>query len=264
MYRKPVGLPGGLAAVLALLLIVVPASRVAVAAGEDEKAGQFRVGWASADLTPEEPVILTGFSRARISEGVLDPITATALAMESIQDGEATGMAIMVSCDLISISDELRDQVRAMVKQSLPEIDTDKIVLNATHTHCGPETRTRPDLAKKLGEFGLDVPTAWSRWGVEMVSPRRLADADLASLTPPIYLTLDLDGLDPSEAPGVSHHEPGGLTMRELLDVIDALPGPIVGADVVELNPVRDVVGMTAMVGAKLVKEIAGAMLATG
>jgi arginase family enzyme len=44
--------------------------------------------------------------------------------------------------------------------------------------------------------------------------------------------------------------------------VIDALPGPIVGADVVELNPTRDLVDMTAMVGAKFVKELAGAMLA--
>ena len=46
-----------------------------------------------------------------------------------------------------------------------------------------------------------------------------------------------------------------------MLDVIDRLPGPLVGADVVELNPARDVVEMTAMVGAKLVKEIAAAML---
>ncbi|MEL6985068.1 MAG: arginase family protein, partial [Actinomycetota bacterium] len=80
-------------------------------------------------------------------------------------------------------------------------------------------------------------------------------------LTGPIYLSIDLDGLDPSVAPGVSHHEPGGLTMREVLDIIDDLPGPIVGADVVELNPARDLVDMTAMVGAKLVKEIAAAML---
>lgn len=103
-----------------------------------------------------------------------------------------------------------------------------------------------------------------ARWGVEMISPRRLGDFDPGSLAPPIYLTVDLDGLDPSEAPGVSHHEPGGLTVREVLDVIDALPGPIVGADVVELNPSRDVVGMTAMLGAKLVKEVAGRMLTVG
>ena len=83
----------------------------------------------------------------------------------------------------------------------------------------------------------------------------------MSTISGPVYLSIDLDGLDPSVAPGVSHHEPGGLTFRAVLDIIDALPGPLVGADVVELNPSRDLVGMTAMVGAKLVKEIAGAML---
>ncbi len=100
-----------------------------------------------------------------------------------------------------------------------------------------------------------------SRFGVEMLSPRELDQFDPGSIDGPTYVTIDLDGLDPSAAPGVSHHEPGGLTFREVLDVIDALPGPIVGADIVELNPSKDVVDMTAMVGAKLVKELAGAML---
>jgi arginase family enzyme len=101
-----------------------------------------------------------------------------------------------------------------------------------------------------------------ARWNVTMLGPRHLDRFDPSALRGPVYLSLDLDGLDPSCAPGVSHHEPGGLTVREVLDVIDAMPGPLVGADVVELNPTRDLVDMTAMVGAKLVKEIAGAMLA--
>ena len=100
-----------------------------------------------------------------------------------------------------------------------------------------------------------------ARWGVTMVAPRALAGFDPTAVAGPVYLSVDLDGLDPSAAPGVSHHEPGGLTVREVLDIIEAIPGPIVGADVVELNPERDVVDMTAMVAAKLVKEIAAAML---
>ncbi len=100
-----------------------------------------------------------------------------------------------------------------------------------------------------------------ARWGVTMLSSRQIDQFDPSTLSGPIYLTIDLDGLDPSVAPGVSHHEPGGLTVREVLDIIDSLPGPLVGADVVELNPTRDLVEMTAMVGAKLVKEIAAVML---
>jgi hypothetical protein len=150
-------------------------------AGEaGDKAGQLRIGWASADLTPEQPVVLTGFSRARVSEGVMDPITATVLVIESLQDG-AAGSVIMVSCDLISISDELRDRVRAKVKQALPEIDANTVVLNATHTHCGPETRTKPDLAEKLGKFGLEMPLAWSRWGIDLGATSPLDYAEFAS-----------------------------------------------------------------------------------
>jgi arginase len=99
------------------------------------------------------------------------------------------------------------------------------------------------------------------RFDVEMLSPRELGQFDAKSIAGPTYVSIDLDGLDPSVAPGVSHHEPGGLTFREVLDIIDALPGPIVGADIVELNPSRDLVDMTAMVGAKLLKELAGGML---
>ncbi len=70
------------------------------------------------------------------------------------------------------------------------------------------------------------------------------------------YLTIDLDGLDPAFAPGVSHHEPGGLTTREVIRLIWSLPGPLVGGDIVEYNPANDIHGMTAAVVMKLVKEM--------
>ena len=68
---------------------------------------------------------------------------------------------------------------------------------------------------------------------------------------------IDLDALDPAYAPGVSHHEPGGLSVREILRVLARVPTPIVGADIVEYNPDRDVNGVTATVAAKLLKEAA-------
>jgi len=135
-------------------------------------------------------------------------------------------------------------------------------------SHASPFARALEDgCMTSLVQLGIRTATPHQvaqseRWNVTMISPRELDRFDVAALRGPIYLTIDLDGLDPSCAPGVSHHEPGGLTVREVLDVVDALPGPIVGADVVELNPTRDLVDMTAMVAAKLVKEIAGAMLA--
>ena len=71
------------------------------------------------------------------------------------------------------------------------------------------------------------------------------------------YISIDLDGIDPSEAPGVSHCEPGGLTVREVLEALDRQTAWLAGADVVELNPDRDVHGVTAILAAKLIRELA-------
>jgi arginase len=80
-------------------------------------------------------------------------------------------------------------------------------------------------------------------------------------LKAPLYISLDIDVLDPAFAPGISHHEPGGLTTRELITIIQSITVPIVGADIVEYNPTRDVHNMTAMVAYKLMKELISKML---
>ena len=101
------------------------------------------------------------------------------------------------------------------------------------------------------------------KYGVEIHPMRGL---DLArvprSFANPLYLSLDLDGIDPAFAPGVSHHEPGGLTTRQVIELIQGLDAEIVGADIVEYNPLRDFQNMTAFLAAKLLKEIAAKMMA--
>jgi len=99
------------------------------------------------------------------------------------------------------------------------------------------------------------------RFDVEVVEMRDWRPGMDLGLSGPLYLSLDLDALDPAFAPGVSHHEPGGFTTREVLGIIQSLPVPLVGADLVELNPVRDPTGITAALAAKLVKEILAQML---
>jgi arginase len=94
------------------------------------------------------------------------------------------------------------------------------------------------------------------RFGVEILPISGFSPALVPVLAGPLYISVDLDGIDPSEAPGVSHPEPGGLRLREVLDCIAKQTAPIVGADVVELNPKRDVGGVTAILAAKLVREI--------
>lgn len=79
----------------------------------------------------------------------------------------------------------------------------------------------------------------------------------------PVYVSIDVDGLDPGYAPGVSHREPGGPSLRQVIDLLHTIDQPIVGADIVEYNPRCDIAGMTATVAAKLVKEVAGMMVMT-
>jgi len=85
--------------------------------------------------------------------------------------------------------------------------------------------------------------------------------SDVDSCALDVYVSVDMDALDPSFAPGVSHHEPGGLSTRQLLSVLHCLPElgvRVVGGDCVEYNPTRDVNGVTAMVAAKITKELIG------
>lgn len=96
-----------------------------------------------------------------------------------------------------------------------------------------------------------------ARFGVEIVPIADFAPGKVPVLDGPLYVSLDLDGIDPSEAPGVSHPEPGGLRTREVLAVLHAQTARIVGADVVELNPRFDSHDRTATLAAKLVREIA-------
>jgi agmatinase len=95
------------------------------------------------------------------------------------------------------------------------------------------------------------------RYHVSVFSPAQLAEAMKALPSGPVYVSLDLDALDPAFAPGLSHREPGGLTVREVLEIVARIPGTIVGADIVELNPDEDFRGMTAIVAAKFAKEFA-------
>jgi len=99
------------------------------------------------------------------------------------------------------------------------------------------------------------------RYGVRVFEMNSLPKNDDLLFQDPIYISLDLDVLDPAFAPGISHHEPGGMTTRELIKTISDIKGKVIGADLVEYNPTRDQNGVTAMVAAKLAKELAGKLM---
>jgi arginase len=141
-----------------------------------------------------------------------------------------------------------------------PEFEGDK------YSHACPFARMLDEkLIGRLVQVGIrtmnDVQRENARlFGVETVDMMSFAHAALPALQPPLYVSVDLDVLDPAFAPGVSHREPGGLSVREVLRIIQSLP-PLVGADVVELNPDQDSTDISARAAAKIVKELAARML---
>lgn len=100
-----------------------------------------------------------------------------------------------------------------------------------------------------------------NRFDVKVIEMKDFSTRFLADLKGPLYITLDLDVLDPAFAPGVSHYEPGGMSTRQIIDCIQHIPVEVVGADLVEYNPVRDINNMTAMIAYKLLKELVAKML---
>lgn len=154
---------------LAAALAMLPAAHWAWGQDVAKEAGALRIGWASADITPERPVMLVGSSHPPLSQGVADPISATVLVLESAREGRPADMAVLVSVDLCLFSDALVERVRAMAGQRTPKIEASKIVLNATHTHVAPGSHSAaPDMIAKLKELGLELPAAWTPWGLEM------------------------------------------------------------------------------------------------
>jgi arginase len=134
-------------------------------------------------------------------------------------------------------------------------------------SHACPFARIMEEgLADRLVQIGIRTMTGHQReqaqrFGVEVIEMRSWRDGTPIRFDSPVYLSLDLDALEPGLAPGVTHREPGGLTVRQVLDIIHGLDAPLAAADIVELNPVNDSTGLTAGVAAKLVKEIAAHML---
>jgi len=134
-------------------------------------------------------------------------------------------------------------------------------------SHACPFARIMESgLAKRLVQIGIRTMVAHQReqalkFGVEVVEMRSLPALDKLKADGPIYVTFDIDVLDPAFAPGVSHREPGGMSVREAIAHLRAIEGKIVGADLVEFNPVQDVRGLTATVAAKILKELLGKMI---
>ncbi|MGC4034809.1 MAG: agmatinase [Chitinophagaceae bacterium] len=138
---------------------------------------------------------------------------------------------------------------------------------NNPYSHASPFARiVETGKINSLTQVGIRTLTTHqreqaSKYNVRIVEMKDLNYSFLNTLQSPLYISLDIDVLDPAFAPGISHHEPGGMSTRELIRIIQQINVPVVGADIVEYNPVRDVNNVTAMVAYKLMKELIAKMV---
>lgn len=135
------------------------------------------------------------------------------------------------------------------------------------HSHACPFARIMESgLAVRLVQVGIRTLNTHQaeqaeRFNVDIHQMKDLELSRIPKFENPLYISLDMDGFDPAFAPGVSHHEPGGLSSREVINLIHGIDTEIIGADIVEYNPNRDFQNMTAYLAAKMMKEILGKMM---
>jgi agmatinase len=134
-------------------------------------------------------------------------------------------------------------------------------------SHACPFARIMEEgLAERLVQVGIRTASGHQRaqarrFGVEVIEMRHVRDDLRIALDTPVYISIDLDALDPAFVPGVSHREPGGMSVRQLLSLLQSIDAPVVAADVVELNPRNDPSGGSAVVAGKVLRELLGVML---
>jgi len=135
------------------------------------------------------------------------------------------------------------------------------------YSHACPFARIMEQgLAHRLVQVGIRTLNTHQteqaiKYDVEIHPMNNLNLSSIIKFENPLYISLDLDAFDPAFAPGVSHHEPGGLTSRQVIDFIQHIEAEVVGADIVEYNPHRDFQDMTAFLAAKMMKELLAKMI---
>lgn len=137
---------------------------------------------------------------------------------------------------------------------------------NNRYSHASPFARLFEDgCLASLTQAGIRTLTPHQKMQIEKYNVNcyeaRYSDININDkIDSPVYITLDMDVFDPAYAPGVSHHEPGGFTSRQVIEMIHRLKVPIIGADIVEYNPTMDWQNMTGMLAYKMMKEIMSKM----
>jgi len=231
--------------------------------------------WSASSNTWTEGGLDVGSAAVLQDRGDLTLPSDAASARTAIEDGvremlEAATVPLMLGGDHSITYPALRAVASAGIRPAVLHFDAHSDLYDEfegdRYSHACPFARAMEEgLPHRLVQVGIRCLSAHlreqtARFGVEVFTADRWRQAlpVVAGLRGPIYVSLDLDVLEPMLAPGLSHPEPGGLGVRDVLEVLAHLSAPIVAADIVEYNPRHDVRDLTARVAAKFVKELAG------
>jgi len=136
-------------------------------------AAELLVGAASADITPTGPVAICGMFDLRIAKNIETPLAASVVVLESKAGDRSLDTAVMVSCDLALVTAQLQRMVREATQQRLPNLDTKKLFLTATHTHTAPVVVADTpfmSLSYAVPKTGVMQVEAYSRFLAERVA----------------------------------------------------------------------------------------------
>ena len=106
--------------------------------GTSARAAELWIGAATADITPDRPVPLTGGTAVRIGREIQSRLVANVLALESRDGSQSLDQAILIACDLCVIRPGIQAGFRKHLADRLPGFDLNKLFLAATHTHAAP------------------------------------------------------------------------------------------------------------------------------
>lgn len=118
-----------------------------VLSAETEEKSEWRAAAMSVVITPEKSMWMSGYaSRTKPSEGKVHDLFAKVLVVEDIRGQKV----VMVTTDLIGITPALRDPIAARLESEF-KIPSAALLMNASHTHCGPELREQKAIRRGLG-----------------------------------------------------------------------------------------------------------------
>ncbi|MDI1313136.1 hypothetical protein [Prosthecobacter sp.] len=137
------------------------------------RASELRIGSATADITPDQPVALAGQFGTRISQKPETAIIAAVVAMESTDGGKVVDQAVLISCDLVAIHHSVLDQFRRHLQPLIPDLDVRKIIVSATHTHTAPVTSEIAEetlITYPIPKEGVMQPAEYTAFFIERLS----------------------------------------------------------------------------------------------